>query len=63
MKRQKLKSKDNQSTVTVMCHNNRKIAVNKQGFVETVNHPMHLSKLSIDYIKQYYIVPDDIDPT
>ena len=62
MKQQKLKSKDKQSSVTVMCHNNRKIATNKQGFVTVVKHPMHLSKLSIDYIRECYVVPDDLDP-
>ena len=63
MKQQKLKSKDKQSSVTVMCHNNRKIATNKQCFVSVIKHPMHLSKLSMDYIRDYYVVPDDLDPS
>ena len=60
MKQKKLKSKDNQSNVTVMAHNNGKLAKNKQGFVQVVNHPMYLAQLSIDYLEEYYVIPDEM---
>ena len=43
-----------------MVHNNGKLAENKQGFVQVVNHPMYLAQLSMDYLEEYYVIPDDM---
>jgi len=39
-----------------------RIDVNKHGFVKVRDHGMHMDTIRYEYIKKYYVVPEEMKP-